>query len=168
MKKEKELMRELTELTRETKAGKLHWDIQYQTTEYNDPAEKPVEEENGTKWIVDECFVSYHCKHRGGEFVMITYEQFFSCGEKKKSCNLIFLPPDGIRFFDVDVLAPYAVKADQMLVYEAHMLWLTILEAYKEDREKIKLEVSPRKLVLQNKMPKRAGTADVGEKNNAE
>ncbi len=38
---------------------------------------------------------------------------------KKKSCNLIFLPPLGIRFFDVDVLAPYAVEADQMLIYRS-------------------------------------------------
>lgn len=151
MKKETGLMRKLTELTKETKAGKLHWDIQYQTTEYNDPAGKPVEEENGEKWIVDECFVGFHCMHQGREFLMITYEQFYTCGDKKKSCNLIFLPPDGIRFFDVDVLAPYAVAADQMLVYEAHMLWLTILEAYKKDQSLVKLEVSPRELVLQNR-----------------
>lgn len=152
MKKETELMRKLTELSRETKEGKIHWDIQYQTTEYNDPAAKPVEEENGEKWIVDECFVGYHCVHRGEEFLMITYEQFYTCGDKKKSCNLIFLPPDGIRFFDVDVLASYAVMADQMLVYEAHMLWLTILEAYKADKDRVRLEVTSRELVLQNKL----------------
>ena len=151
MKKETELMRELTELTKDTKAGKIHWDIQYQTTEYNDPAQKPVEEEDGEKWIVDECFVCFHCIHHGKEFLMITYEQFYTCGDRKKSCNLIFLPPDGIRFFDVDVLAPYAVTADQMLVYEAHMLWLTILEIYKEDQSLVKLDVTLRELVLQNK-----------------
>lgn len=163
MKKETELMRKLKELTKETKEKKLHWDIQYQTTEYNDSAGKPVEEENGEKWIVDECFVSYHCVYHGEEFLMITYEQFYTCGEKKKSCNLIFLPPDGIRFFDVDVLAPYAVTADQMLVYEAHMLWLTILEAYKENQELVKLEVTPRELILQSIMPERQGSAQGGE-----
>lgn len=163
MKKETELMRKLKELTKETKEKKLHWDVQYQTTEYNDVAGKPVEEENGEKWIVDECFVSYHCVYRGEEFLMITYEQFYTCGEKKKSCNLIFLPPDGIRFFDVDVLASYAVKADQMLVYEAHMLWLTILEAYKENQELVKLELTPRELVLQSKMSERQGSAQGGE-----
>ena len=151
MKKETELMRELTELTKETRAGRIHWDIQYQTTEYNDPAQKPVEEEDGEKWIVDECFVGYHCIHHDKEFLLITYEQFYTCGDKKKSCNLIFLPPDGIRFFDVDVLAPYAVTADQMLVYEAHMLWPTILEVYKENPTLVKLDVTPRELVLQNK-----------------
>ena len=50
MKKETELMRKLKELTKETKEKKLHWDVQYQTTEYNDVAGKPVEEENGEKW----------------------------------------------------------------------------------------------------------------------
>ena len=98
MKKETELMRELTELTKETRAGRIHWDIQYQTTEYNDPAQKPVEEEDGAKWIVDECFVGYHCIHHDKEFLLITYEQFYTCGDKKKSCNLIFLPPDGAVF----------------------------------------------------------------------
>lgn len=80
---------------------------------------------------------------------MITYEQIFTCGQKKKSCNLLFMPPMGIRFYDVDTLAPYAVKADQMLTYEAHMLWLTILEKCKDKSERIKLDVSPRKLVLE-------------------
>ena len=69
---------------------------------------------------------------RKKEFLLVSYEQIYTCGEKKKSCNLIFLPPLGIRFFDVDVLAPYAVEADQMLIYEVHMLWLTVLEQYKK------------------------------------
>ena len=83
------------------------------------------------------------------DFLLITYEQIFTCGQKKKSCNLLFMPPMGIRFYDVDTLAPYAVKADQMLTYEAHMLWLTILEKCKDKSERIKLDVSPRKLVLE-------------------
>ena len=70
-------------------------------------------------------------------------------GEKKKSCNLIFLPPLGIRFFDVDVLAPYAVETDQMLVYEVHMLWLTVLEQYKKDPQSMELDVTGRELILQ-------------------
>lgn len=82
--------------------------------------------------MIDECFVSYHCMDQEKEFLLVSYEQIYTCGEKKKSCNLIFLPPLGIRFFDVDVLAPYAVEADQMLIYEVHMLWLTVLEQYKK------------------------------------
>ncbi|MDD6290754.1 MAG: hypothetical protein PUA77_03035 [Lachnospiraceae bacterium] len=148
MKKEQELLREVTELIKETQGGRVHWQIQYQTSEYNDPESKPVEVEEGEKWTVDECFVSYHCIHQEKEFLLITYEQFYTCGDKTKSCNLIFLPPAGIRFFDVDVLAPYAIQADQMLSYEIHMLWLQVLEAYKKDPASVELDVTPRELML--------------------
>lgn len=148
MKKEEELLRDLTELIRETQEGKVLWDIQYQTSEYNDSASKPAEDENGKKWSVDECFVSYHCPYHDKEFLMISYEQFYTCGEKQKSCNLIFLPPAGVRFFDVDVLASYAVHTDQMLIYSVHMLWLAILEACKKNPESVKLEVTRRELLL--------------------
>ena len=84
------------------------------------------------------------------EFLLISYEQIYTCGEKKKSCNLIFEPPFGVRFFDVDVLAPYALETDQMLVYEVHMLWLTVLEQYKKNPEQISMDVTPRELVLQD------------------
>ena len=114
-KKEEQLVRKVTDMIQKTREGKLHWDIQCQTTEYNDPAKKPVETEEGETWVIDECFVSYHCMDQEKEFLLVSYEQIYTCGEKKKSCNLIFLPPLGIRFFDVDVLAPYAVEADQML-----------------------------------------------------
>ena len=111
-KKEEQLVRKVTDMIQKTREGKLHWDIQCQTTEYNDPAKKPVETEEGETWVIDECFVSYHCIDQEKEFLLVSYEQIYTCGEKKKSCNLIFLPPLGIRFFDVDVLAPYAVEAD--------------------------------------------------------
>lgn len=149
MKKEEQLLNDLTELIKETQKNKVDWKVDCQTTEYNDLQEKPVHEEDGECWIVDECFVSYECTHKGKDFLLITYEQIFTCGQKKKSCNLLFMPPMGIRFYDVDTLAPYAVKADQMLTYEAHMLWLTILEKCKDKSERIKLDVSPRKLVLE-------------------
>ena len=136
-KKEEQLVRKVTDMIQKTREGKLHWDIQCQTTEYNDPAK------------IDECFVSYHCMDQEKEFLLVSYEQIYTCGEKKKSCNLIFLPPLGIRFFDVDVLAPYAVEADQMLVYEVHMLWLTVLEQYKKDPQSMELDVTGRELVLQ-------------------
>ena len=130
MKKEEQLLNDLTELIKETQKNKVDWKVDCQTTEYNDLQEKPVHEEEG-------------------ERLLITYEQIFTCGQKKKSCNLLFMPPMGIRFYDVDTLAPYAVKADQMLTYEVHMLWLTILEKCKDKSERIKLDVSPRKLVLE-------------------
>ena len=82
---------------------------------------------------------------------MITYEQIASFEDKKKSYNLAFVPPLGNRFFDVDLLAPYAVELDQMLAYEIHMLWLTILEKLKEHSKNITIDVSPRDSAVENK-----------------
>ena len=144
MKKEAELLRSVTELIKETQSGHKFWDIQWQTTEYKDPAEKQVEKEDGIDWTVDECFVSYHCTHQDKEFLMITYEKLYANGETRKSENLIFLPPLGIRFFDLDTLAPYAVKADQMLIYNIHMLWLSILEQYRKNPQSANITVSQR------------------------
>ena len=43
----------------------------------------------------------------------------------------------------------YAVEADQMLIYQIHMLWLLILEKCKEDSDQIKLDVDERQLVIE-------------------
>ena len=151
MKKSAELLKKLPDLVKETKENKLQWKIEFQTTEYNDPSEKPTEQIDGKDWLLDECFVSYHCEYKGKEFLLITYEQIASFEAKKKSYNLAFVPPLGNRFFDVDLLAPYAVELDQMLAYEIHMLWLTILEKLKEHSKNIIIDVSPRDSAVENK-----------------
>lgn len=151
MKKSAELLKKLPDLVKETKENKLQWKIEFQTTEYNDPSEKPTEQIDGKDWLLDECFVSYHCEYKGKEFLLITYEQIASFEDKKKSYNLAFVPPLGNRFFDVDLLAPYAVELDQMLAYEIHMLWLTILEKIKEHSKNITIDVSPRDSAVENK-----------------
>ena len=151
MKKSAELLKKLPDLVKETKENKLQWKIEFQTTEYNDPSEKPTEQIDGKDWLLDECFVSYHCEYKGQEFLLITYEQIASFEDKKKSYNLAFVPPLGNRFFDVDLLAPYAVELDQMLAYEIHMLWLTILEKLKEHSKNITIDVSPRDSAVENK-----------------
>ena len=151
MKKSAELLKKLPDLVKETKENKLQWKIEFQTTEYNDPSEKPTEQIDGKEWLLDECFVSYHCEYKGKEFLLITYEQIASFEAKKKSYNLAFVPPLGNRFFDVDLLAPYAVELDQMLAYEIHMLWLTILEKLKEHSKNITIDVSPRDSAVENK-----------------
>ena len=133
MKKSAELLKKLPDLVKETKENKLQWKIEFQTTEYNDPSEKPTEQIDGK------------------EFLLITYEQIASFEAKKKSYNLAFVPPLGNRFFDVDLLAPYAVELDQMLAYEIHMLWLTILEKLKEHSKNITIDVSPRDSAVENK-----------------
>ncbi len=149
MKKQSELLRELTELIKDTKAGRIHWDIKCQTTEYNDVKEKPVVEEDGIMWTVDECYVSYYCEYKGQEFLMISYEMIHTNEDKKKTTNLIFTPPLGIRYFDINTLLPYAVEASQVLTYEVHMLWLTILEVYKTSPELIVFDASERKLIIE-------------------
>ena len=151
MKKSAELLKKLPDLVKETKENKLQWKIEFQTTEYNDPSEKPTEQIDGKDWLLDECFVSYHCEYKGKEFLLITYEQIASFEDKKKSYNLAFVPPLGNRFFDVDLLAPYAVELDQMLAYEIHMLWLTILEKLKEHSKNVTIDVSPRDSAVENK-----------------
>lgn len=151
MKKSAELLKKMPDLVKETKENKLQWKIEFQTTEYNDPSEKPTEQIDGKDWLLDECFVSYHCEYKGKEFLLITYEQIASFEDKKKSYNLAFVPPLGNRFFDVDLLAPYAVELDQMLAYEIHMLWLTILEKLKEHSKNITIDVSPRDSAVENK-----------------
>ena len=57
-KKEEQLIRKVTDMIQKTREGKLHWDIQCQTTEYNDPAKKPVETEGGETWVF--CFLSLY------------------------------------------------------------------------------------------------------------
>ena len=144
MKKKNELIRELTEMIKDTKAGKIEWKVDVSTTEYNRPEDKVTIVDNKTTWTSDECFVSYYCQYKGEESLMITYEMINSAGAQKKTTNLVFLPPLGIRFFDLDTLAPYAVKADQMLIYDIHMLWLSILEQYRKNPQSANITVSQR------------------------
>ena len=149
MSKEQSLMHELRDMIKDTKAGRLDWKLQCQTTEYDDESEKPTIVEDDIKWTVDECYVSYECEYKGKTFVMISYEMIHSAGDKKNTTNLIFLPPLGIRYFDINVLLPYSVEADKMLVYEVNQLWLTILDMYKNKAENVSLDVSPRELVIE-------------------
>ena len=78
MKKEEQLLNDLTELIKETQKNKVDWKVDCQTTEYNDLQEKPVHEEDGERWIVDECFVSYHCMDQEKEFLFSFYAPFYA------------------------------------------------------------------------------------------
>lgn len=147
--KKAELLREITNLVKETKAGKIKWDVLCQTTEFRPQEEKPMVEEDGRQWLVDECYVSYHCEYQGKEFLMITYEMIHSSGDQKKTTNLVFLPPLGIRIFDIHILMNYAVEADSVLVYEIHMLWLTLLELHKSNPQLVALDADERILTIE-------------------
>ena len=80
---------------------------------------------------------------------MITYEMIHSCGEKNKTTNLVFLPPLGMRFFDIHQLLPYAVQNSQMLSYAIHELWLQLVESHKADPKQVVLDATPGKLVIE-------------------
>lgn len=151
MKKEETLVRNLPEMIRETQIGRLNWRVQVQTTEYNTIEEKPrVVEEDGSEWIVDECYVCYETKYREQDFLMITYEMIHTHDDKVKSTNLVFLPPMGIRYFDIHTLLPYSIEASQMITYQAHMLWEAILEQSKKKPEQIQMDVSTRVLTIED------------------
>lgn len=149
MKKE-ELLKVLTDMTKDTKAGKIEWEVICQTTEYNAPETKPVIEEEGTMWTVDECYVSYHCEYKGKEFLMITYEMLHTNANAVKTTNLVFLPPLGIRYFDINTLLPYAVETNNMLTYQIKTLWETLLAMYKANPASVKLDVSERVLTIED------------------
>ena len=149
MKKEDELLHLIPDLVKETKRGTLKWKVVCQTTEYNDISKKPTTQEDDVLWVVDECYVCYECEYNGKDFLMITYEMIHSFGEQKKTTNLIFMPPLGIRYFDIHALLPYAIKASSMLVYSIHTLWLTVLETSKTRPKQVQLDVSPRELTIE-------------------
>ena len=150
MKRPEELNRLLTEMYRETRAGKIRWSLQVQTTEHNNLAEKPVEVEDGVSWTVDECYVSYVCKYKGQDFCMITYELLKTAGTKVQTTNLVFLPPMGIRAFHLQTLLPYAVPASNVLANQIHNLWELLLIQYKTDKSSFYLDVVPGTLVIED------------------
>ena len=150
MNKTEELVKQLAEMTKETKAGKIHWNIVCQTTEYNDAETKPQVEEDGVLWTVDECYVSYHCEYKGKEFLMITYEMIHTAGDKLKTTSLVFLPPLGVRYFDIHTLLPYSMDASQTLTYQIHGLWTLLMEMYKANPDSVSLDVSERVLTIED------------------
>ena len=157
MKRPEELSRMLTEMYEQTKEGKIHWNISVQTTENNDTAEKPVEVEDGVSWTIDECYVSYYCKFKGQEFLMITYEMIKNAGEKVHTTNMIFLPPLGIRVFQLQTLLPYAVQASGVLANQIHNLWELLIAMKKADAESVFMEVTQAKLVIEDEKQKKSG-----------
>ena len=68
--------------------------------------------------------------------------------DKQKSTNMVFLPPLGIRYFDIHTLLPYAVEADQMLTYQIYMLWLMLLELQKTQPQRVDFDATERELSI--------------------
>lgn len=147
MKKE-ELSRRIAELLAETKAGRVRWNVEVQTTEANEASEKPIEVESGVEWTIDECYVSYYCKHRNKDFCMITYELIKTAGDKVTSSNMVFVPPLGIRLFDLRTLLPHSVETSPVLLDQIHQLWVLLLDMYKVDKSSLYLDVRPGRLTI--------------------
>lgn len=150
MTKEEDLLKKLKDMIKETKTGKLKWKIDGQSTEYNDPTAKPKVVEDEIEWTVDECYVSYECSWRGEDFLMITYEMIHSAKDKIQTTNMIFLPPLGVRYYDISTLLPYSIEASNILVYEIHELWNMLLDMYKKDNSSVEFDMSPRELTIED------------------
>lgn len=149
MKSEMQLTKELTAMIKETSAGKLKWKVDCQTTEYNVLETKPTVVEEDITWTVDECYTSFECKYKDEDFVIITYEMIHTSGNQKKTTNLVFIPPLGIRYFDLRTLLPYSITASQILTFELHNLWMMLLDMYKKDPTSVELDISPRELTIE-------------------
>lgn len=150
MKKQEELSRELTELIHATKEGKVRWSVEVQTTEGNDPLEKPVEEEDGVSWTLDECYISFFCKHREKDFCMVTYELLKNTDGRTVSSNMVFLPPLGMRFFDLHTLLPFSVDTSAVLLEQIHNLWVLLMDMHRVDKGSIYLNVKEGKLSIED------------------
>ena len=155
VKKQEEIFREIQEMMGETKEGRIRWSVEVMTTEANPAEEKPVEHEDGLDWTIDECYVSYYCRYKGKDFCLITYEMLKtanrSTGEQKvKSSNMVFLPPLGMRFFDIHALLPYSIEVSNVLLDAIHRLWVMLLDMYKVDKGSIYLNVRPGTLTIED------------------
>ena len=77
---------------------------------------------------------------------MITYEMIKTAGDKVHTTNMIFLPPLGIRVFQL----PMLLQASGVLANQIHNLWELLLAMKKADPESVFMEVSAGKLVIED------------------
>ncbi len=122
----------LEELIQETKKGRINWQIELQSTDGLSDSVKNRVTEDDKEWIVDECFISFYCKHHGKDYLMITYEHIKRHDGQVRSDNLIFMPPLNVRYFDVGILSPYIVDANAVLLDKFHQLWMLVMDSYKK------------------------------------
>lgn len=137
----RQLANSLDEMMKDTKRGHLNWSMQVETTDDLDASLKETLEQDGVTWLVDECFVEYACTWRGQDFCMISYEHVLTHEDQTRMTCLIFLPPLGMRFFDVAELAPYAIEADAYVSNKVHQLFEMLLALYRTDPSRCRLSV---------------------------
>ncbi len=131
----------LDEMINETKRGRLDWRLELQSTDELDDSVKHRITEDEKEWIVDECFISFNCKFRGKDYLMITYEHIKRHKDLVRSDNLIFLPPLDVRYFDVGILSPYIIDADAVLLDRFHQLWMLLIELQKKQDAHVSIKV---------------------------
>lgn len=135
------LAKTLDEMIQETKKGHLNWLIELQSTDGLAPSSKHRIVEDDKEWIIDECFISFYCKFRGKDYLMITYEHIRQYKDQVHSDNLIFMPPLNVRYFDVGILSPYIVDADAVLLDRFHQLWQLMLESSRKKDGQVSFKV---------------------------
>ncbi len=135
------LAKHLDDMLQETKKGHLNWQLELQSTDGLDDSIKHRLTEDGKEWIVDECFISFYCKFRGKDQLMITYEHIKRHESQVRTDNLIFMPPLNVRYFDVGILSPYIIDADAVLLNKFHQLWMLLMELYKQNDGHVSLKV---------------------------
>lgn len=137
----KQLAATLDDMMKETKRGNLNWKMMIETTDDLDVSLKEKVTIDDTEWIVDECFVEYQCTYRKQDFCMISYEHVLTCGNRTQMTCMIYLPPLGMRYFDIDKLAPYAIVADAYVSNRVHQLWDMLMALYRTDSSRMQLRV---------------------------
>jgi hypothetical protein len=137
----KQLSNTLDEMMKETKRGHLNWSLQIESTDDLDASLKDTVTDNDVEWLVDECFVAYSCTFKGEDFCMISYEHVLTHDDQTRMTCLIFLPPLGMRFFDVEKLLPYAIDADAYITNKVHMLFEQLWALHQTDSSRCRLQV---------------------------
>lgn len=141
--KPEQLAARLDDMLSQTKKNSLEWVVNVQTTELMDNSLKDhVADDDGNVWVIDECYTEFTCKYAGEPFHLITYELIKTSKDKTQTNNLLFLAPDGMRRFDLDLLAPYNIENSAVLTYKIHELWLLLLEGSREKKPNIRLDAT--------------------------
>lgn len=137
--KPKQLADQLDILIKETGKGNISWKLQIETTDdLSDDMKEKIPEEDG-EYIIDECFVSYECTYQRKDFRLISYEHVMTKGDTTRMTALLFLPPEGLRYFDVAVLAPYAIDNNSMLSGRVHTLFQLLMDMHKNGSDKVRV-----------------------------
>ena len=131
----------IDEMINETKRGHLDWKLELQSTDGLDDSVKHRITEDGKEWITDECFISFYCKFRNKDYLMITYEHIKRHENMVHTDNLIFMPPLNVRYFDVGILSPYIIDANAVLLDRFHRLWMLLADLHKKQDPHVSVKV---------------------------